>query len=412
MTFVYSNSPLGVIDITDPAAPQAKGNIDVGGEPTAVSMLGQVAMVGMNTSESFVAPSGSLKAYDIDTKAALSACDLGSQPDSTAITPDGSFITITTENERDEDAGDGRTGQLPAGYVVVLDILDGVPACDSLVKVAVAGLAEISPEDLEPEFVDVNAAGEIVVTMQENNHIVVLSKAGEILSHLSTGAVDLDQIDATDERGALRFTESQAGRIREPDGVQWIDYAHFAIANEGDMDGGACGWAIFNKDSAEIFEAGNSFEHAIVQNEHYPDKRSGAKGAEPEGMEIATFDGTPYAFILAERASVVGVYDVTDSATPVLTQMLPSGIAPVGAIAIPSRGLFVTANDADLIEDGGIRSHVMIYEYQDATANYPQLNSAGADTLIGWGVISGMVAGENGIVYAVINRRFSPLIPL
>jgi hypothetical protein len=98
--------------------------------------------------------------------------------------------------------------------------LDGVPACDSLVKVAVAGLAEISPEDLEPEFVDVNAAGEIVVTMQENNHIVVLSKAGEILSHLSTGAVDLDQIDATDERGALRFTESQAGRIREPDGVQ------------------------------------------------------------------------------------------------------------------------------------------------------------------------------------------------
>jgi hypothetical protein len=178
------------------------------------------------------------------------------------------------------------------------------------------------------------------------------------------------------------------------------------------MDGGACGWAIFNKDSAEIFEAGNSFEHAIVQNEHYPDKRSGAKGAEPEGMEIATFDGTPYAFILAERASVVGVYDVTDSATPVLTQMLPSGIAPEGAIAIPSRGLFVTANDADLIEDGGIRSHVMIYEYQDATANYPQLNSAGADTLIGWGVISGMVAGENGIVYAVINRRFSPLIPL
>ncbi|MGJ8625175.1 MAG: esterase-like activity of phytase family protein, partial [Yoonia sp.] len=133
----------------------------------------------------------------------------------------------------------------------------------------------------------------------------------------------------------------------------------------------------------------------------YPDKRSDAKGAEPEGMEFAVFDGTPYAFILAERASAVGVYDVTDPAAPVLTQMLPSGIAPEGAIAIPSRGLFITANEADLIEDGGIRSHVMIYEYQDAPAAYPQLTSAGADALIGWGAISGMVAGEDGIVYAV-----------
>lgn len=404
MTLVYSDSPLGVIgmiDITDPVAPRPKGNIDVGGEPTAVSMLGQVAMVGVNTSESYVVPSGLLKAYDIDTKAEVASCDLGGQPDSTAIAPDGSFITIAIENERDEDAGDGRTGQLPAGYVVVLDIVDGVPACESLVKVDVTGLAQISPEDPEPEFVDVNAAGEIVVTMQENNHIVVLSKTGEILSNFSAGAVDLDQIDATDERAALRFTESQTGRLREPDGVQWIDDMHFAIANEGDMDGGARGWTIFNKDGTEVFEAGNSFEHAIIQTGHYPDKRSDAKGAEPEGMEVATFDGTTYAFILAERASIVGVYDVSDPETPLLKQMLPSGIAPEGAIAIASRGLFVTANEADLIEDGGVRSHVMIYEYQDAVATYPQLTSAGADVLIGWGAISGMVAGDNGIVYAV-----------
>ncbi|MFT7494458.1 MAG: hypothetical protein ACI9RO_001913, partial [Alteromonas macleodii] len=72
-----------------------------------------------------------------------------------------------------------------------------------------------------------------------------------------------------------------------------------------------------------------------------------------------------------------------------------------GAISIPSRGLFITANEADLIDDGGIRSHVMIYEYQDAPAAYPQLTSAGADELIGWGAISGMAAGEDGIVYAV-----------
>lgn len=404
MTLAYSDSPLGVvglIDITDPTAPRAKGNIDVGGEPTAVSIVGTTAMVGVNTSESYAAPSGRLKAFDINTMDELASCDLGGQPDSTAIAPDGSFIAIAVENERDEDAGDGRTGQLPGGYVVTFDILNGAPVCDSMVKIDMTGLAEVSPEDPEPEFVDVNTANEIVVTMQENNHIVVMSKSGTILHHFSAGAVDLDRIDTVDERGALRFTESQTGRLREPDGVQWLDETHFAIANEGDMDGGARGWSIFKKDGTEVFEAGSSFEHAIVQVGHYPDKRSDAKGAEPEGMEFATFDGTPYAFILAERASVVGVYDVSNPTAPVLKQMLPSGIAPEGAVAIPSRNLFVTANEADLIEDGGARSHVMIYEYQTAPAAYPQLTSAGADSLIGWGAISGMVAGEDGMIYAV-----------
>jgi hypothetical protein len=35
---------------------------------------------------------------------------------------------------------------------------------------------------------------------------------------------------------------------------------------------------------------------------HYPDKRSGAKGIEPEGLEAATFGGQRYFFVLAERA--------------------------------------------------------------------------------------------------------------
>ncbi|WP_380053864.1 esterase-like activity of phytase family protein [Falsihalocynthiibacter sp. SS001] len=404
MTLVYSDSPLGVIgliDITDPTAPAAKGNIDVGGEPTAVSVLGNIAMTGVNTSESYTVPSGKLKAFDITTKEEVASCDLGGQPDSTAIAPDGSFVVVAIENERDEDLGEGGLGQMPGGYVVTLGIENGVPVCDSMVQIEVNGLAEIGADDPEPEFVDVNGAGEIVVTMQENNHVVILDRTGAVLNHFSAGSVDLTDIDATDERGALLFNQTQEGRLREPDGVQWIDNDHFAIANEGDMDGGARGWTIFNKDGTEVFESGSSFEHAIIQHGHYPDKRSDAKGAEPEGMEFANFNGTPYAFILAERASVVGVYDVTDPSAPVLAQMLPSGIAPEGAIAIPSRGLFVTANEADLIEGGGVRSHVMIYEYQEAPASYPQLTSSGADELIGWGAISGMVAGEAGIVYAV-----------
>jgi hypothetical protein len=69
MTLVYSDSPLGVIgmiDITDPTAPTPKGNINVGGEPTAVSIIGNTAFVGVNTSESYTAPSGMVKAFDLE----------------------------------------------------------------------------------------------------------------------------------------------------------------------------------------------------------------------------------------------------------------------------------------------------------------------------------------------------------
>lgn len=204
-----------------------------------------------------------------------------------------------------------------------------------------------------------------------------------------------------DERGALLFTGEQLGRLREPDAVKWLDNDHFATANEGDWHGGSRGWTIFNKTGDEVYESGNSFEHALIQIGHYPDKRSDAKGVEPESVTTGIFAGTPMAFIGSERGSAVGVYDVTDLANPVLKQLLPSGVGPEGYVTIPARNLLVSANEADLIEDGGARAHVMIFEYQDAPATYPMLTSAGAEELIGWGAISGMVADEGGIVWAV-----------
>lgn len=404
MTLVYTDSPAGVIgaiDIRDPANPQPLGTMPMDGEPTAVSIIGTTAFVGVNTSESYTKPSGMVKAIDVTTMTELTRCDLGGQPDSTAKSPDGSFIAIAIENERDEDLGDGRVPQMPAGDLVMIDVVDGSLACDSLIRADLTGLADVASDDPEPEFVDINSLGEIVVTLQENNHIVVVARDGSIVSHFSAGAVDLEGIDTTDERAAMIFTESQPGRLREPDGIQWIDDTHFAIANEGDMDGGARGMTIFAKDGTQVFETGASFEHAIVQIGHYPDRRSDSKGVEPEGMEFATFGATPYVFVMAERASVVGVYDVTDPAAPVLTQLLPSGISPEGAVAIPARGLLATANEYDGFEDGAARAHVMLYQYSDAPAAYPQLTSAGADNLIGWGAISGMVAGEGSTIYAV-----------
>ena len=400
MTLVYTDSPggsIGFIDITDPANPVAAGTFMPEGEPTSVTGIGSYALAGVNTSESYTDPSGYLVEIDVTTQAEVGRCDLPGQPDSVGIAPDGSFLAVAIENERDEDLGDGRVGQMPAGSVFMVDLTDeGLIDCDTARIADVTGLAEIAPEDPEPEFVSINAENEVVVTMQENNHIVVLSSDGSVINHFSAGEVTLEGVD-TEEEGALVFTDTITVP-REPDSVTWIDETHFATANEGDMDGGSRGWTIFSQDSEVVYDSGTDFEHAIVQIGHYPEDRSGNKGVEPESVTFDTFGDTPFVFVGAERASVVGVYDITDPASPVLNQLLPSGIGPEGYVTIPERNLLISANETD---DAGPRAHVMIFEYQDAPATYPHLTSEGMDELTGWGAISGQVMAEDGTMYAV-----------
>lgn len=399
MTLVYTDSPasvIGFIDLTDPAAPVGAGSIALEGEPTSVAVAGMIAYAGENTSESFTAPSGVLHAIDVASRTVLSTCDLGGQPDAVAVSPDGSFVSVAIENERDEELGDGRVGQMPAGYLTIIQTNNAGLDCDSTVKVDLTGLADVAPEDPEPEFVSINGEGEIVVTLQENNHMVVVSAAGEVLNHFSAGEVTLEGVD-TDEEGALTFEETITV-VREPDAVTWIDNTHFATANEGDMDGGSRGWTIFSQDGEVVYDSGTSFEHAIIEIGHYPEERSGNKGVEPESVTFGTFGGTPMVFVGAERSSVVGVYDVSDPANPVLAQLLPSGIGPEGYAVIEDRGLLISANEVD---DAGPRAHVMVFEFQNADAVYPHLTSAGMDDLTGWGAISGQVMAEDGTIYAV-----------
>jgi hypothetical protein len=404
MTLVYTDSPLnslGRIDIRNPREPKPLGNIALSGEPTSVTVIGNTAFAGVNTSVSYRRPSGELAAFDVRSGASLGACPLSGQPDSVAADKDGTFIAVAIENERDEDLNDGIIPQMPAGSLEMIEVRNGRLDCNSVRRVDLTGLANVAPSDPEPEFVDINGLGQTVITLQENNHLVVVNRDGSLYSHFSAGSVDLMGIDATDERGALIFNENQMGRLREPDAVNWIDDNHFAIANEGDYHGGSRGWTIFHKNGGVVYEAGTSFERALIEIGHYPDKRSDAKGVEPESIEFGVFDDIPMVFVGSERGSAVGVYDVSNPAEPRLHQILPSGIGPEGYIVIPERNLLISANEEDLIEDGGVRSHVMIFEWQNAPAMYPTLTSAGAGALIGWGAISGMVAGDDGMVYAV-----------
>jgi hypothetical protein len=409
---VYSDSPLkaiGFIDITDPRAPKAGGILSFEGEPTSVAIAGAKALVAVNTRESFVKPSGFLATVDLATKTMDAACDLGGQPDSVAINKDKTLAAIAIENERDEDVNDGQIPQLPAGDLVIVSLKDGAPDCASIKHVTLTGLADVAGDDPEPEFVAFNSQDEIALTLQENNHIIIIDgTTGVVKTHFSAGTTNLSGVDAKRD-GALAFTGELKDVKREPDAVKWLDDNRLVVANEGDYEGGARGFTIFDKTGKVLFESGTSFEHAAAAIGHYPDKRSSAKGIEPEGLEAATFGEDKLFFVLAERASVVGVYKDT-GADPELKQILPSGVSPEGAVAIPGRNLLATANEVDLVEDGGARSHVMIYERAEGTAAYPQIASAEKDGVpLGFGALSGLAAIKDkpGMLHAVNDSVYS-----
>jgi len=412
MTLIYSDSPLGgigFVDISDAKAPKAAGALMMDGEPTSVAAIGNKVLVAVNTSESKVKPSGRLAVVDIASKVIDSTCDLGGQPDSVAISPDKTFAVIAIENERDEDLNDGKLPQMPAGDLVIVGLKDGTVDCASLKHVAMTGLAGVAGDDPEPEFVSINSLGEIAVTLQENNEIVIVDgKTGEVKTHFTAGTVDLDGID-TKSDGAFKFTAKKEGVLREPDALKWLDENRFVVANEGDYEGGSRSFTIFDKTGKVAYESGASLELAIAQIGHFPDKRAKSKGVELEGLEAATFGDQKYFFVLSERASVVGVYKDT-GAEPELMQILPSGVSPEGAVAIPGRNLLATANEVDLGEDGGPRSHVMLYELAEGTPAYPMIRSDIVDGApIGWGALSGLVgdAEKAGQLYAVNDSFYS-----
>jgi hypothetical protein len=402
-TLVYTDSPtgrLGFVDIRDPGAPKAAGTLDMDGEPTSVATLGDLALVAVNTSESFTNPSGDLVVVDVPRRKVLRRIELAGQPDSIAISPDERWAAIVIENERDEEVDDGLIPQAPPGALQVLDL-----TAWRLRTVALTGLADHAPEDPEPEYVDINRRNQAVVSLQENNHLVIVDlKSAKVTRDFSAGSAALENVDATEEElgpqgvGLISLSESILRR-REPDAVQWIDDDTFATANEGDyadadgVEGGSRGFTLFRSDGVVEYESGSSFEQAVARIGHLPESRSANKGVEPEGLEVATLGGRRVLLVASERANVVGVYDVSRGA-PRLLQLLPTGIGPEGLHVIERRGLLAVASETDgKAEEFDVRSLITLYAL-GGRPQYPFVASVDETPglPIPWGALSGLAA--------------------
>ena len=132
----------------------------------------------------------------------------------------------------------------------------------------------------------------------------------------------------------------------------------------GDADGdgafeelysyGARSFSIWNGTTGEqVYDSGNELERRAIEARRYQDKRSDAKGVEPEGVVLGKIEGRTIAFIGLERASAVMVYDVTNPRQPRFLQTLLSGVEPEGLTFVSAanspngKSLFIVSAEGD-----------------------------------------------------------------
>nr|WP_198151825.1 esterase-like activity of phytase family protein [Kibdelosporangium sp. MJ126-NF4] len=410
---VYTDSPahrIGFTKVGKELTPD--GVLAMPGEPTSVDIVGRLALVAVNTSKSYAEPSGVLVVVDLNKRSVVATHDLGGQPDSIDISADGRYAAIAIENERDEKANGGKIPQLPAGYLTVVDLIGG-PADWKTRKVELTGIAQVAPEDPEPEYVNINSRNQVAVTLQENNHIAIVDlPTGRITKHFPAGTATVDGVDTADD-GKISPTGTITA-AREPDAVAWLDDHTLGTADEGDYVGGSRTWTVFDADSgAVVYSSGNELQQVAINQGQYPDGRSGKKGVEPEGLAVATFGRERYAFVGMERANLVAVYDVRNPRKPRFLQALPTGVAPEGLLPIPATGTLVVSAEEDAAADS-VRSSLSAYRLTNTPLPLSLAQNKGTPSIvsdgIGFGALSGLssIPGNFHEVVSVTDAAYNP----
>lgn len=442
LTLAYSNSAtgsIGVVDVSNPAAPVLLAEVALPGEPTSVAIHGTTAIVGVwfdKPSEGAPPPAflpGRLYVVDLAVPAAPVVngwVDIGWHPDSSQLVErNGALIAIVAiENQpvvldggglvTDEEAPGSPFDVSPAGLIQVIRLDAQNPAASIVRDVALpqatmtlAGL--LYPHDPQPEYVAVHS-DTAAVSLQENNGVAMVDfsdpNAPLLLDVFSTGVVASRRADlAEDERisltedypgliGTVYDAPEDAGGALLPGGLRMPDSIAFSAdgsvlysADEGELDyTGGRGFSAWSAAGSFLWDDGGRVEGLAARLGQYPEGRSANKGVEMEGMTRATFGGRDFLFVLCERGSFMLVADVSVPAAPRILQLLPTGLEPEGVIAIPSRGLVVTSDEGH----GTLSIFDAFTGARPVDPAQPVLYSASASEP--WAALSGFASLPNG----------------
>ena len=373
------------------------------------------------TSGAFDAPSGYLLVVDIANPAApvpaAAPIDLGGQPDSLKISPDGRYAAIAIENQRNEDlcvggtldgteadeddcvAGGGAPGRAAPGPA---GIPDGHQArrvrrrrgCRRTVDLT--GLARLRAGrpgarirgHQRPQRGGGHAAGEQPHRRRRPADANGQEPLSGRRSHLNgVDAVEDGVISLTDvarRTCAGSLTRSRGSRVHSAP-------SNIATANEGDLFGGSRGFSIFRRNGSVAFDSGNSLEELAVQYGHYPEGPLRRQGDRARGDAVRAVRSRRLPVRRQRARQLRRGLHARSVGRPKFEQLLPGPLGPEGLLAIPNRNLLIVSGEVDL---GGTaaRSTVMIYQLKRGEPTYPQiLSDEDGGSPIPWSALSGMV---------------------
>ncbi|MCL6510640.1 MAG: ExeM/NucH family extracellular endonuclease [Anaerolineae bacterium] len=375
---VLSNAGDGsvdVLDVSDPLdiklirrvkVPELAGLNSVAIHPTKDYFL---AVAG--TAKPAASPvNGKLLAFRLSDGALIAQADVGIQPDSVAISPDGNFAVVANEAEAPSTGDNGGPGSLS---VIALSGFDpATPGPLSVTQIALPSQSgtpgfsagrfddigrlpiDNAPGTLEPESVAFSPDSQFAyITLQENNGVVRLDLANSTLAFFGLGQTS-HLADLTNGGGYNPVEVLTA--FREPDGIAVIEIGgvrYFVTADEGDTrpSAGSAGlrggrtMSVFDANTgALISDTAGQLDDIAAARGVYPDSRSNRGGSEPEVLDAIVFNGRAIVAVGLERANGVALVDITNPAAPRVYQLISTGVAPEGIKLVVKNGaLYVFA---------------------------------------------------------------------
>lgn len=344
------NSSIDVIKVNDVAAPKLIRRVLLQDTSRIVNSVAMhpsedyFLVVQGGSSPAATGTPGSISAYRITNGAFLCTTTVGIQPDSVAISPDGTTAIVANEAEgfaRNDNGGPGTVSRLSlAGFkpqtpdcsqfastTIALPSAAGTPGFTTSRTDDIARLPiDNSPGTLEPESVAFSPDSRYAfVTLQENNGVARIDLATNAVTYFGLGTVNhLADVSTT---GGYQPVESYT-QFREPDGIKVTpDGRYFVTANEGDTRDGAGGSGIRGGRTVSVFDAttgallgdtGIELDDLANDNGVYPDGRSNRGGSEPEVLDLAEFGGRTWVAVSLERAGGIALIDVTTPTAPLV----------------------------------------------------------------------------------------------
>lgn len=231
--------------------------------------------------------------------------DVGYNPDSAKFSPDGKWLVVVNEDDREDRAckPDDRHG----GSISVIDSSHADPSLWTVKQEIMVDHAE----DSEPEGVDIAPDNDtVVISIQETSQVGIFQLSSVPIATL----VVVDVPPVTDPSG-----ESTDGLAAEPDGL--------CVSPDGK-------YAVISNEKSDSFSIMDLSNHSFLSNtriteslpsDYNRDKRKSTKNIEPEECAVVEKSNHVYALFALQESHAVIVYDITDASSPKFDSVAKAG---------------------------------------------------------------------------------------